>query len=129
MQDHDIIFDRQKFTPLIPLGDIYLLLKENILSHTHTLRLDTLKLLDSSMVDKGRANATLNQCILGESARLDISGVRERLIRITGLPRILKADDEISVDLTIRWLVGSQLSINFDFSIFFIETSISPIQS
>lgn len=107
MRHRDIILDRQKFTSSIPFGDIYFILKENILSHTHTLRLDTLQLLGSSIVEKGKANATLNQCILGESARLDISGVRERLVRITGLPRILKADDEISVDLTIRWLVGS----------------------
>lgn len=99
--------NRQKAVSLIHLGDFYLLLKENIISHIHMLRLNTLQLLGSSIVNKGRANATLSQCLLGESASLDISGVRERLVRITGAARVLKVDDEISVDLTLRWLVGS----------------------
>lgn len=102
--------DRHGITPLIPIENIYPMLKENILSHIHPLRLASLELLASSIVDKGRATEMVIQCLLGEGASLGVAGVRERSVRITGLPRIVNASDELSIDLSTRWLIGSYLS-------------------
>ncbi|GJJ08423.1 hypothetical protein Clacol_002639 [Clathrus columnatus] len=105
------ISNRHKIESAIPFDTVYPYLKDNILSHIHVLRLASLEFLTSSIVDSGRANGVLKQCLLGESASLDITGVRERIVRITGLPPVSKNGDDVSIDISLRWLIA-QFKVN-----------------
>ncbi|KAF8589509.1 hypothetical protein K439DRAFT_362879 [Ramaria rubella] len=95
----------------VPLANVYVYLRESLLSHMHLLRHDALRLLASASIEQTPSNEVLKRCIQGEENSLDIQGVRERVLRITGAPQVVKQGDEIGVDICARWLIA-QLKVN-----------------
>lgn len=79
------------------------------MSHQHALRQHALRLLTSSIVDAGQSNSLLRACLQGEEATLDVQGVRDRVLRITSIPQIVRTDDGVGSDAALRWLIGMSL--------------------
>ncbi|KAF5389929.1 hypothetical protein D9757_003643 [Collybiopsis confluens] len=88
-------------------------LKDAVLSHSHTIRLNALKLLCSPLFKALSSNTrqVLDRCLQAEQVSLDVQGVRERVVKIGRISQVLKNDDEIGTDLSIRWLIA-QLKVN-----------------
>jgi U3 small nucleolar RNA-associated protein 20 len=90
------------------LGDLYLALRDSLLSHSRPLRLNALRLLACKLVKSSVGEQeVVKRCLQGEEVSLDIQGVRERLLRIGRVSQVVRDGDEISADLCARWLVGT----------------------
>ncbi|KAF8525998.1 hypothetical protein BU17DRAFT_83502 [Hysterangium stoloniferum] len=95
----------------IPLEDVYPYLQTSVLSHKRSLRLNALYLMISPTVEQTQSTEVFRQCLHGEEASLDVKGVRERIVKIAGLPQSVNNDDAIGADLCLRWLIA-QLQVN-----------------
>lgn len=99
------------FTP-VPFNIVYPSLSCSLLSHSRSLRLNTLRLLDSKkLVDKNHQNPDANgvvevlkSCLQGEGISLDLQGVRERVLRIGKVVPVV--GDERGAEVCARWLIG-----------------------
>ncbi|KIJ51368.1 hypothetical protein M422DRAFT_203512 [Sphaerobolus stellatus SS14] len=106
-----VLSKRVKSTAKIALEDIYPHLQRSILNSQHGLRLSALRLLTSNIVQSCASSPALRTCLQGEEASLDLHGIRERVVRITGTTQIVKDGDDIGSDACIRWLIA-QLQVN-----------------
>lgn len=97
-------------TSSISFAEIYPSLQASILSHTRRLRLNTLELLTSPVVERSSSFEVIRRCLQGEDVSLDVQGVRERVLRIDGVSQILKDGDDVGADICARWLIGSSPS-------------------
>ncbi|KIK59622.1 hypothetical protein GYMLUDRAFT_74500 [Collybiopsis luxurians FD-317 M1] len=87
-------------------------LRHAIFSHSHSIRLNALKLLSSPLVKApSDTREVLDRCLRAEQVSLDVQGVRERVVKIGRVSQVLKNDDELGADLCIRWLTA-QLKVN-----------------
>lgn len=92
----------------IPLDSLYEDVKSSLLSHSRSLRLQTLRLLNSLLVDVPESTSYLLKKILqAEEISIDVQGVRERVLRITRLPVSVKDSDVLGADICARWLIGT----------------------
>ncbi|PPQ91255.1 hypothetical protein CVT25_006372 [Psilocybe cyanescens] len=97
-------------TKTIPLHQVYPLLYNSLISHSRNLRLASLRLLDSKLVDPLHDQVeVLKRCLQGEEVSLDLQGVRERVLRIGRVGQVV--GDEKGADLCARWLIA-QLKVN-----------------
>ncbi|KAJ3744880.1 armadillo-type protein [Lentinula detonsa] len=97
---------------ILPFEETYDLLKDAILSHSHSLRLNALKILASPLVDTpADTRAVVERCSQGEQISLDVQGVRERVVRLERVVQVVKQDDEPGARLCARWLLA-QLKVN-----------------
>jgi U3 small nucleolar RNA-associated protein 20 len=52
----------------------------------------------------------VKRCLQGEEVKLDVQGVRERVLRIGRVPQIVRDDDiqplQFGADISTRWLIG-----------------------
>jgi U3 small nucleolar RNA-associated protein 20 len=89
------------------LDNIYPILRESLLSHSRSLRLNTLRLLACKLIKSSAGeHEVVERCLQGEEVSLDVHGVRERLLRIGRVGQVVRDDDMISADLCARWLTG-----------------------
>ena len=96
----------------VPFNTVYPSLSPSLLSHSRSLRLNTLRLLDSKkLVDKNHQNPDANRvvevlkhCLQGEGVSLDLQGVRERVLRIGKVVPVV--GDVRGAELCARWLIG-----------------------
>ena len=96
----------------VPLNAVYPSLSCALLSHSRSLRLNTLRLLDSKkLVDKNHQNFDANgvvevikHCLQGEGVLLDLQGVRERVLRIGKV--VPAVGDVRGAEICARWLIG-----------------------
>jgi U3 small nucleolar RNA-associated protein 20 len=96
----------------ISLNVIYPFLSCSLLSHSRSLRLNTLRLLDSKkLVDKQHqlpvadgVMEVLKRCLQGEEVPLDLQGVRERVLRIGRVGQVV--GDVRGAEVCARWLIG-----------------------
>ncbi|KAG5642515.1 hypothetical protein DXG03_002616 [Asterophora parasitica] len=96
----------------IPLEDIYSALQPALLSHSRPLRLATLRLIGSPVIQSpDGVNDVIRRCLQGEEVSLDVQGVRERVLRIGRVGQILRDGDEVGADVSARWL-AAQLKVN-----------------
>ncbi|KAI0333223.1 hypothetical protein GY45DRAFT_1319830 [Cubamyces sp. BRFM 1775] len=99
-------------SPATALDALYEPLKPSILSHSHTLRLETLRLLTSPLVQGPEgAGEVLKKALQAEEVSIDVQGVRERVLRINRLPVVVKDGDELGAEICARWLIA-QLKVN-----------------
>ncbi|KAF9461849.1 armadillo-type protein [Collybia nuda] len=99
-------------TAEIPLDEIYPFLQRPLLSHSRPLRLNALRLLESTLVDSPTgSHEVLKRCLQGEEVSLDVQGVRERVLRIGRVGQVLRDGDETGADICARWLIA-QLKVN-----------------
>ncbi|KAM5545238.1 hypothetical protein V8D89_001349 [Ganoderma adspersum] len=97
-----------------PLGldTLYEQLKSALLSHSRLLRLSTLRLLSSPIVQATEGTIELvKKALQGEEISVDVQGVRERVLRIGRLPLAVKDGDDVAADICARWLIA-QLKVN-----------------
>ncbi|KAF9060675.1 armadillo-type protein [Rhodocollybia butyracea] len=89
----ELITVLDSFAATLSFEEMYGLLKGSLLSHSHSLRLNVLKLLSSPFVDTP-------------------SDTRERsVVKIGRVVQVLKQDDKLGEDLCARWLTA-QLKVN-----------------
>ncbi|KAJ3868344.1 armadillo-type protein [Lentinula novae-zelandiae] len=99
-------------TDTLPFEETYDFLKDAILSHSHSLRLNALKILRSQLVNApADTREVIERCLQGEQVPLDVQGVRERVVRIGRVVQVVKQSDEIGANLCARWLTA-QLKVN-----------------
>ncbi|KAI0628424.1 armadillo-type protein [Trametes polyzona] len=96
----------------IPFEDLYAEIKVSLLSHSRSLRLQTLRLLTSPLVQapEGPSNV-LKKALQAEEVSIDVQGVRERVLRINRLPIVVRDGDDVGAEICARWLVA-QLKVN-----------------
>jgi U3 small nucleolar RNA-associated protein 20 len=96
------------------LHSLYPALRESLLSHSHPLRLNTLRLLACTSVKSSVAERdVVTRCLQGEEVPLDAHGIRERLVHIGRVGQMVKDGDEVSADICTRWLTGASFYIIF----------------
>ncbi|RPD58084.1 hypothetical protein L227DRAFT_196304 [Lentinus tigrinus ALCF2SS1-6] len=96
----------------IPLDTLLEPLKPSLLSHSGLLRLNTLRLLTSPLVDVPEGTAELlKKALQAEEISIDVQGARERVLRIGRLPLVVKDGDEVAAEICARWLIA-QLKVN-----------------
>jgi U3 small nucleolar RNA-associated protein 20 len=96
----------------VSLNTVYPSLSCSLLSHSHSLRLNTLRFLDSKkLIDKNHQNPDANgvvevlkRCLQGEVVSLDLQGVRERVLRIGKVVQVV--GDVRGAEVCARWLIG-----------------------
>lgn len=89
------------------LGEVYPILQSSLESHSRPLRLNTLRVLGSTLISSpAGAVEVIRRCLQGEEVPLDVQGVRERVLRIGRVGQILRDGDEVGADISIRWLIG-----------------------
>ena len=96
----------------VSLNIVYPSLSCSLLSHSLSLRLNTLRILDSKkLVDKEHQNPDANgvvevikRCLQGEEVSLDLQGVRERVLRIGKVVPVV--GDVRGAEVCARWLIG-----------------------
>ena len=91
----------------LDLNVLYPTLRESLLSHSHALRLNCLRLLACTSA-KSSVNELeiVRRCLQAEEVSLDVQGVRERLLRTSRVVQVVKDGDEVGADLCARWLIG-----------------------
>ncbi|TFY61376.1 hypothetical protein EVJ58_g4545 [Rhodofomes roseus] len=99
-------------TKTVPFEELYLSLQSSILSHSRSLRLASLRLLSSPLVnaDDGTSDVVL-RCLQAEEISLDVQGSRERVLRINRLPVSVRNGDEPGANIAVRWLIA-QMKVN-----------------
>ena len=96
----------------VSFNTAYPSLSSSLLSHSRSLRLNTLRLLDSEkLVDKNHQSPDANgvvevlkRCLQGEEVSLDLQGVRERVLRISKVVPVV--GDSRGAEVCARWLIG-----------------------
>jgi U3 small nucleolar RNA-associated protein 20 len=97
----------------VSLDTVYPSLSCSLLSPSRSLRLNTLRLLDSKkLVDKNHHQDTdangvvevIKCCLQGEEVSLDLQGVRERVLRIGRVGHVV--GDVRGAEVCARWLIG-----------------------
>ncbi|KAF9524996.1 armadillo-type protein [Crepidotus variabilis] len=97
-------------TRQIPVAQIYPSLHPSLISHSRSLRLAALRLLDCKLIDPQHDQVeVLKRCLQGEEVTLDVQGVRERVLRIGRVGQVV--GDDKGADLCARWLIA-QLKVN-----------------
>ncbi|KAI0364814.1 hypothetical protein BV20DRAFT_955431 [Pilatotrama ljubarskyi] len=105
------MYSRTK-APELSLDSLYPSLKTSLLSHSRSLRLQTLRLLTSPLVQAPEgASEVLKKALQAEEVSIDVQGVRERVLRINRLPIVVKDGDELAAEICARWLIA-QLKVN-----------------
>ena len=78
------------------------------MSHSRSLRLAVLRLLDSPLVRIPDSTAeVVKRCLQAEEASINVQGVRERVVRIGRVGSVVA--DEQGADICVRWLIGEVL--------------------
>ncbi|EIN06636.1 hypothetical protein PUNSTDRAFT_90339 [Punctularia strigosozonata HHB-11173 SS5] len=95
----------------IPVDEVLAFLQDSLLSHSHALRVNALRLLTSEVVERARYKDVLDRCLQCDEVPADVSGVRERVLRMGRLSQVLKDDDKTGAEICARWLVA-QLKVN-----------------
>ncbi|KAI0705265.1 armadillo-type protein [Cerioporus squamosus] len=96
----------------IPLDTVLEPLNPSLLSHSRSLRLNTLRLLTSPLVDAPEGTAELlKKTLQAEEISIDVQGARERVLRIGRLPLVVKDGDQVAAEICARWLIA-QLKVN-----------------
>ena len=86
---------------------VYEQLKGSLLSHSRLLRLSTLRLLGSPIVQASEGTIELvKKALQAEEISVDVQGVRERVLRIGRLPLAVKDGDHVAADICARSLIG-----------------------
>ncbi|KAF7327783.1 DRIM domain-containing protein [Mycena kentingensis (nom. inval.)] len=96
----------------ISIDAIYPALSSAVLSHSHALRLGALRLLAATQLSDARD--VVKRCLSGEEVPLEVSGVRDRVLRIGRIEAGVKAkqkEEDVGPELCARWLVA-QLKVN-----------------
>ena len=89
----------------IVLADVYPFFQASLMSHSRSLRLAVLQLLDSPLVQVPNSTVeVVKRCLQAEEASIDIQGVRERIVRIGRVGSVVA--DEQGADICVRWLIG-----------------------
>jgi U3 small nucleolar RNA-associated protein 20 len=93
----------------VSLDAIYPSLCASLLSPSRSLRLNTLRFLDSKkLIDKNCQDpgvaAVLKRCLQGEEVSLDLQGVRERVLRIGRVGQVVGGVR--GAEVCARWLIG-----------------------
>lgn len=96
----------------VSLDAIYPSLCTSLLSPSRSLRLNTLRFLDSKkLIDKNCQDPgvdgvveVLKRCLQGEEVSLDLQGVRERVLRIGRVGQVV--GDVRGAEVCARWLIG-----------------------
>ncbi|KZT18582.1 hypothetical protein NEOLEDRAFT_1246369 [Neolentinus lepideus HHB14362 ss-1] len=97
-------------TRKIAFEDMYPKLQDAVFSHIRGLRLSSLRLLTSPLVQASESIIdALKRCLQAEEVSLDVRGVRERSVKITRLPLSIK--DDASAEAATRWLIA-QFKVN-----------------
>ena len=97
----------------ISFDELYASLQHSIISHSRLLRLSSLRVLMSPLVDcPADVQEVLKRCLQGEEVPLDVQGVRERILRIGRVGPVVKDGDKIGADLCGRWLIGTSASFS-----------------
>lgn len=102
---------------VVPLSTLYPDLATSLLSHSHALRLAVLRLLTSPVISApSGVSEVLKRCLQGEEVSLDVSGSRERVLRIGRLPQFVRREEEgeevKGADVAARWLTGNLFSLH-----------------
>ncbi|KAJ7931499.1 armadillo-type protein [Mycena leptocephala] len=96
----------------VDIEEIYPALAPAVLSHSRALRLGALRLLAATRPSDARE--VVKRCLAGEEVPLEVSGVRERVLRIGRVETVVKdkqTEADVGPDLCGRWLVA-QLKVN-----------------
>ncbi|KAI0764301.1 armadillo-type protein [Trametes elegans] len=94
-------------SPALSLDDLYPQLKTSLLSHSHLLRVQTLRLLTSPLLElPEQAGEVLKKALQAEEVPLDVQGVRERVLRTSRLPIVVKDGDALGAEICARWLLA-----------------------
>lgn len=106
-----VLFSHPKSSDLV-FGGLYSGLKTSLLSHSRSLRLQTLRLLTSPLVQAAEGAAeVLSRALQAEEVSIDVQGARERVLRINRLPIVVKDGDELGAEICALWLIGKLNSI------------------
>lgn len=90
------------------LDTVYEPLKTSLLSHSQSLRLNSLRLLSSSVIQGADGPAELlKKALQVEEISIDVQGVRERVLRIGRLPVAVTNGDEVAAEICARCLIGT----------------------
>ncbi|KAG6335501.1 hypothetical protein ID866_3590 [Astraeus odoratus] len=96
----------------LPFEELYPSLQHAVISHSRVLRLSTLQILSSRLVSASSGERdVLRRCLQGEEVSLDVSGVRDRVLRIGRVGVTVRDDEPRAADLCARWL-AAQLKVN-----------------
>ncbi|KAF7316852.1 DRIM domain-containing protein [Mycena chlorophos] len=96
----------------LEIRPMYAALAPAVLSYSRPLRLAALRLLASTRPSDDRD--VVKRCLAGEEVPLEVSGVRERVLRIGRVEAAVKdkqKEGDIGPDLCARWLIA-QLKVN-----------------
>lgn len=95
---------QDKDDPRIKLETLYPSLSSSISSHKRDLRLASLRLLLSSIVERtSKENLTLQGCLEAEVIDLDIAGVRERAVK---MGKVSATGEGLQIEVAGKWLTG-----------------------
>ncbi|KAF8622933.1 hypothetical protein AX15_006611 [Amanita polypyramis BW_CC] len=106
----DILTSFSSKSASIISANVYPSLRDSLMSHSHSLRLAVLRLLESPFMRlPNSVREVVKRCLQGESVSLDVQGARERVVRIGRVGQIVA--DEEGADVCTRWLLG-QLKVS-----------------
>lgn len=81
-------------------------LKESLVSHSQSLRLNVLRIFYSPLVTKTpEEREIIKRCLQCESISIDVQGSRERALWVGKLPQIVPDGQSIASDIAVSWLV------------------------
>ncbi|KAL4079019.1 armadillo-type protein [Scleroderma citrinum] len=96
----------------VPFTELYPFLQSAVLSHSRVLRLSALQILSSRLVSSSTGEQdVLRRCLQGEEVSLDMSGARDRVLRIGRVGVAVRDSEPAAADLCGRWLIA-QLKVN-----------------
>ncbi|CCM06042.1 uncharacterized protein FIBRA_08288 [Fibroporia radiculosa] len=96
----------------VPFDSLYTSLQNSLLSYSQGQRLGALSLLGSPLISSSDSNLEIvKRCLQAEEVPLDAQNSRERTLKITRLPVVVKDGDEVSAEICCRWLIA-QLKVN-----------------
>ena len=102
------VLSSRSTSPSLAFDTAYGQLKDSLLSHSRSLRLNVLRLLSSPLVQTSEGTAELlKKSLQAEEISIDVQGVRERVLRIGRLPIAVKDGDDIAAEVCTRWLIGA----------------------
>ena len=88
------------------LGDIYQNLKESLLSHSQSLRLNVLRIFSSPVVTKSpEEREVIKRCLQCENISIDVQGSRERALWVGRLPQIIPDGRSVASEIATSWLL------------------------
>ncbi|KAH8110477.1 hypothetical protein DFH11DRAFT_1547369 [Phellopilus nigrolimitatus] len=86
---------------------------KNLKSHSHIVRRSSLELLSFSWLCPGASEELIKRCLAAELTPLSVQGVRERVLHIGRVGRVVQNDknDTKAAELCVAWLLG-QLKVS-----------------